>query len=317
MGKINQTTTQRLGLAIGAITVVLFASYFVLNIESFKLLLHIKPLYLIGSLACYVLLIISNGLFMKFVLLPFEKTISVRESLQVSLISSVGNFFAPAGAGLGFRAIYLKKRHDVSYGDYISILLGNYILVFLINGLGGLVAITQTGALHTREGNLISIFFFGLLVVSLLVCIASVPKRLLSLPNSLLSSAFRQLQKAHDGLWRILRKRQLLLTLNALIIFQFILSIIIAWLEMRALNLSISFSAITLFSVLGSLSIFINITPGNIGIKESVYLLTAGIIGLSGPQILSVSLIDRTILVAALMMLTALHGGRKGLRSID
>src|SRR3990167_572773 len=132
---------KNLRLIIFIIVIAVFTVYFLLNVEKFKPLLEVNiGLLLIIALANLAGIFI-NGLFTKFILEPFKKLISVAEAFYVSVISSIGNFFAPAGTGFGIRAVYLKKKHGLPYSEFISTLSGNYVLVLLINSLIGLVAL--------------------------------------------------------------------------------------------------------------------------------------------------------------------------------
>jgi uncharacterized membrane protein YbhN (UPF0104 family) len=84
------------------------------------------------------------------------------------------------------------------------------------------------------------------------------------------------------------------------------------WTIIHSLHLRIAFAPLLLFSVLGTLSIFINITPANLGVKEVIYLFSSSILGLSTTQILSIALIDRGVLFLVLAVFWIMFG-RKGL----
>lgn len=118
-----------------------FALYLAFNLEQFTPLLDVNVSLLLLIALVNIAIIVSNGLFTKVVLAAFGKVIGVVESAYVSLISSVGNFFATAGAGAGIRAVYLKKRHGLPYSDYMALLYGNYLLVFLVSAFFGLLSL--------------------------------------------------------------------------------------------------------------------------------------------------------------------------------
>lgn len=300
MNILKRYRRQLLGLFVLAI----FLLYFIKNKESFKLLLDIRPLYLIGVAMCYVAIVITNGLFIKYIIEPFKKYISVRESARVSLISSLGNFFASSGAGLGFRAVYLKKIHKLSYSDYMTTLYGNYLLIFIINAMFGLLSLVLVSNQSSLQFKGAVIFFAGLLAVSLVLCFVQLPKSLgTRIKNKFVAKTLKYLQNMTAGWNKIVRDRTLLLHLSTLVSIQLGLTIAIGWLEFSSLNISIGFPELLLFSVLGSLSIFVSLTPANLGVKEGIYLLTAGVIGITTPQIVSIALVDRGILFGTLFLL--------------
>jgi uncharacterized membrane protein YbhN (UPF0104 family) len=149
------------------------------------------------------------------------------------------------------------------------------------------------------------LLFASMFAVSLLLTIVSVPTlhRELNVKNKHLRFIARGLLDMATGWSRITANKRLLFHLLMVTVFNFSVTLIIAKLEISALHFSISFPALLLFSVLGVLSLFINITPANLGIKEAIYLFSSAVIGLTAPQILSIALIDRGVLFAVLFCL--------------
>lgn len=309
---------QLLGLAV----LVIFVVYFINNKQSFKLLLDIRPVFLLGVAMCYVAIVYTNGLFIKYVIEPFKKRISVSESARVSLISSLGNFFASSGAGLGFRAVYLKRRHNLSYGDYMTTLYGNYLLIFIINAVFGIISLMLVQQKDGMQYTGAMTFFVILLVTSLILCFVRLPTSWAkNNPSSLVAKVVSYLKNMISGWSRIVKDRRLLFHLSSLVTLQLGLTLTIGWLEFSALAIPIGFAELLLFSVLGSLSIFISLTPANLGVKEGIYLLTASVIGITTPQIVSIALIDRGILFGTLFVLWLAIGrgwqDKNGVKKLD
>lgn len=296
---------KKISTLLTIIVVSIFLVYFFTNLEKFSLLLHVNVFFLFVIALADLSVIIANGVFIRFIMQPFDKHISFKESSYVSLISSVGNFFAPAGSGFGFRAVYLKKKHGLSYADYMATLYGNYVIVFLINSFFALVALYLLRDTAGRGYFTLSILFLGMFVMSLLLSVVKFPilKRELRVANKRLHFVAKSLLSMAAGWNKIVSNKQLLIRLLSITMFNFLISIIVAKLEISALHLSVSFPALLLFSVLGSLSLFINITPANLGVKEAIYLFSSAVIGLTAPQILSIALIDRGVLFAVLFCL--------------
>jgi uncharacterized membrane protein YbhN (UPF0104 family) len=287
------------------VVLVVFAVYFLLNINQFKILLHVNFYLLIVIAIGNFLNIASSGLFIKIILKPFGKFISLVESTYVALISTVGNFFAPAGSGFGFRAIYLKKRHGLSYSDYMTTLYGNYIIVFLVNAFFGLLSLYLLRAKHNDAFFVLVMVFGGMFAASLLLSLVRIPSRVLEydLKNAYLNKLTKILLQMLEGWNGIVANRKLMAKLTSLIVINFAMAMFVAKTEIVALHLTISFSALMLFSVLGSLSLFVSITPANLGVKEAIYIFSAHVIGFSTSQILSIALIDRGVLFITLVVL--------------
>lgn len=285
---------------LGLLVILVFAIYFFLNRSIFEAFRNIAPAILLGIFLGYVGIMYTNGLFIKYIIQPFGKYISSMESMRVALISSLGNFFAASGAGLGFRAIYLKKKHDLSYKDYISTLYGNYLLLFMICSIAGLLALLTADKQQGVQFGGAVLFFVLLLAASIIMSVIRIPSRFAKSKHHKLLGVIENMTA---GWHRIVRKPALLASLSLLIVVQLILTMVIAKLEIVGLNIHLSLPGLLLFAVLGSLSIFINITPANLGVKEAIFLATGSIIGLNTQQILAIALLDRAMLFLTLGIL--------------
>jgi uncharacterized membrane protein YbhN (UPF0104 family) len=292
------------GRVLVALTVIAaFVVYFALNADKFRPLLHIKLIYLLLAVGLNMAAVFVNGLFTKAILIPFGKHISTGESFYVSLISSVGNFFAPAGAGFGIRAVYLKKKFNLAYSDFMSTLAGNYIIVFLVDSLFGLIALWfLRDRIYGR--------YYLLLIVLLIIFISSLILSLLRIKiprydhrNRLIGPVARNLGRVINGWSNIIKNKPLMLELTGITILNVTLTLVLMAVIISSLGFSISFAGLVLFTVLSSLSLFINITPANLGVKEAVYLFSSGVLGFSASQILSIALIDRGVFFVVLLVL--------------
>jgi len=297
-----------LGLILSILLIVIFVWYFVTHIDDFGILLNINFVFVILLICAYIGGIVINGIFMKWSIALFGKNIKFIESIRVSLISTVGNFFAPAGSGLAFRAVYLKKRHSLAYSDYTSIVFCNYVFAFLVNAILGLVALYALRSHYSNSYIILGIFFVILLVASVTALFLRVNKKNITYKNKLITKAMDALVKISNG-WRlILMNKKLMLGLFGLVIANTVLLILSTYFIMSSIGIQLSVAGLVLFSALGSLSIFINITPGNLGIKEALYIIFSTVIGLTAAQILSAALIDRTVLFLVISVLWLTYG---------
>ncbi|HLG91316.1 MAG TPA: lysylphosphatidylglycerol synthase transmembrane domain-containing protein [Candidatus Saccharimonadales bacterium] len=301
--------SKKLSLAITAIVLVAFIAYFLLNIEKFRPLLHVNIGLLFLIALADMISIGVNGLFTKAILVPFKKSIGFMESYYVSLISTVGNFFAPVGAGFAFRAVYLKKKHSLPYSEYVSTLSGNYILVFLVSSILGLVSLFLLRDDATPQLLTLAVVFSLLLVMSLILSLIKLPLfKVDSVQNKYLRRIGRILFRIINGWNKITSNKALLLKLFGLTLANAVLSFILIWLIIMSLHLTVTFPALLLLSVLGTLSLFINITPANLGIKEAIYIFSSGVLGFTVSQIILIALIDRGIVFLVLLGLWLFFG---------
>lgn len=287
--------------ALTLAVILLFVIYFVLNTNKFRSLLHIDLPLLVLLFVGNVFSMYINGIFTKIILVPFNKYIPVLESFYVSLISTIGNFFAPVGAGFGFRAVYLKRRFGLPYRDYASILSGNYILVFLVNSFFGLVALYLLRSKHGGPYDVLLAVFTAIFLVSLIFSLVRVPlpnaQKLKLMPLRRIAGLFSQVL---SGWNHIISHRKLTARLVFLAFLSLALNTGMAWVLIHSIHLSVGFAQLILFSVLSLLSLFVNITPANLGVKEAIYIFSQNVIGFSTAQILSMALIDRGMLFLVL-----------------
>lgn len=287
------------------LVISIFAVYFILNRTEFRPLLDVNASLLIAVAALNIFAIFVNGLFTKAILIPFKKHISITESFHVSLISSVGNFFAPAGAGFGLRAIYLKKKFGLAYSDFLSTLAGNYIIVFFVSSLAGLLSLWLLKDKQDSQYIVLLLVFLAIFAGSLTLSLVRIKIPTINTRNKLLGPVFRNLERVVNGWSSIVKDKMLMLRLTAITILNVSATTILIWAIISSLHLQITIGALLLFSVLSSLSLFINITPANLGVKEAVYLFSSGILGFSTTQILSIALIDRGVMFLVLAGLWA------------
>ena len=288
---MNKRTISKL---ITVLVLGLFAWYFKNNREEFAALGHIRPIYLLIVLLGVILMIFTNALIIKWIMEPFDKYISLSESMYVSVMSSAGNFFLPVGSGTGFRAVYLSKVHKLNYKNFFSTLYGNYVIVFLIGSLFGVSGLVALKGWEASSGRLLLIVFSGLASGSAYAALVSPPKVLLNVLRTKLGRLGRIAAEVFDGWAFITSHRMLLAKMIAAVFLNLTAAMMISYASLAAVGVHVSFWVIVVHSSLGVLTLLINITPGSIGIKEGMYIFSSSTLRLTTPQILSAVVIDRS-----------------------
>ena len=296
--------SRRASLIVTLIILTIFVGYFALNVHKFRPLLQLNLLLLLIIAAANILSIAVSGVFTMLILRPFGKRIPMLESFYISLLSSVGNFFAPAGAGFAFRAVYLRHRFNFPYSKYISTLSGNYILVFLVNSFFGLVSLYLLRSRHDSQYSVLVLAFAIVFAAALSLSLFKLPVRSVKrIKSPGLHRVAEIVYRITKGWNFIVAHRWLMAQLTILTTVNLFITMGITWVIIQALHLTIAIGPLLLFSVLGSLSLFINITPANLGIKEGIYLFSSSVLGFSTTQILSIALVDRGVMFSVLLIL--------------
>lgn len=296
--------TKRIGLILTALVFAAFIYYVFTNKDDLQPLLEIEPGYIGLIFLTQLTMIFSNGLFIKIILTPFKKFIAVKEAFYVSILSTVGNFFAPVGAGFGFRAVYLKRKHGLTYSNYFSTLSGNYIIVFLVTSVFGLLGILLLREEFNYPALIITAIFTAMLAGSIILMVLK-PSQIPSVSDGrgVLKKVGRLISDIVKGWTYVAAHKSLLFKLIVLTTVNLFLAVVVLFFITTSLHIDVSIPALLLLSVLGSLSLFINITPGNLGVKEAVFIFSSTMLGLSVNNIILIALIDRGVMFLTLAIL--------------
>lgn len=297
---------QYAGPTLTLLIIFLFVLYLSNNIDDVRRLTHLNLWFVAVAGAFFTLAIATNGAFTKLIVKPLGISISLREGVYLAIISSVGNFFAPAGVGYGMRAVYLKRKYGLSYAHYSSTLSAYYVLLILVNSIIGLLCLFSLGGSSAKSYYLIMVGFFAAILLSATLLLVRVPrvatrKREHALTQKIITFFYN----ASHGWHAISRNRTLMIQLCLMTFFSTILNVVVAWAIVGSLGLNVPFPAIVLYTVLGLLSMFISITPGNVGIKEVVVLFSASVMTLTLNEVLLLSVVERSIVVLVLLVLGA------------
>lgn len=297
----------------GVVTAIFFVGlfiYFLNNRSDFEELLDISMFVLISLVVLKTVRIFANGLVTKFTLTAFEKNISLKETNYLSLITSLGNFFGPVLGGASVRAVYLKKIYKFQYSKFGSTLYGYYVIAMLTNSIIGIVTVLTLSTNDIQEIDFTRALSMLVIVLLLTLFLFFLPtstlerfiKKVTFLPSGLLHN----LSVANQG-WATLRRNKKLI-FNLFILNIAILSI--ATLESALLYPQFvqghSFANVLLYTILGTMSILISITPGGLGVREALYLFTASALMLDSTTILQIAAIDRSITFILLFTLYAI-----------
>lgn len=272
---------------ITTIIVLFFLFLFVYtSIETLKHSLEIKPIYIIPISLLILLSLYINGLSLNLYTKPFG--LHVKEHFKISLSTSFLNLITPFRGGMGFRALYLKKKYNFPFSKFASALLGNYIIIFIIISFLG---ISTNLYLLIKENLFIGnffIFFLGIFIFTEISIFTNFRfKKKHKLPQT-----FNTIMDGFDVLKK--DKKNLLIIICFTIINIFILTLI-NYLTFLGLGAKISYIKIGLLSILNTLSTFINITPGALGITEAFYYISAKSLNIPTETSVIASLIIRAI----------------------
>lgn len=284
--------------------IVYLGFYIFGHADDFRALLDVPIQYLFFIAIAHIVIIFFNGLFIKFTIQPFGKDIGYEESFFVSVLTAAGNYFFPVGAGTGIKAVYLKKKFKLAYTDFMSTLSGNYILVFLINSLLGLTALSVLrNSASEAVVYTIGLVLGGIFVSMLILAFYGFPKTTISWlsKRKTVKRVAHLIAQVLRG-WNIITEHKtLMFKLISVTVGNFLVTMIIVKLATTALGFSIGFWPLVLYTALGALSLLLNVTPGSIGIREAIFIFSSAVLGLTTPQIFSISIVQNGVLFFVLL----------------
>ena len=274
------------------------------NSDDFKIILNLSILEACVLIVIQMLILVWNGKILHFILRSYDIELSFREYTKISTYTSFLNTFFPFKGGLGYRALYLKKKYDLTYSNFTASLAGNYLIVINIIFL---IAFLSWFYLTTgKEIQSVSyIFLLGTVAsfVMMLIKLPTIELKALSVYNQLVTG-WAVMLKNHESI-KYVYIYTLLCTLTSsasiLLSYKFIspddINIMDQVLLIKILLLSVSGSIISLFGL----------TPGSIGIKEVFVMNLTSVVLISKEEILAFMLVDRIACTLGVLLLSLFY----------
>lgn len=259
-----------------------------LEINSFKAIYSI-PIIILIFCSLYL-----NGLFLKIFTDPFN--ILLKEHFLLSIATSFFNLITPLRAGMGVRAIYLKKRYNLDYTKFMAGFFGNYVIIMLITSIS---AILTFGIIFLKTGkynHLINLIF----VIIFIFCLFLIFYNKQIKETGAISKKINLILK---GWTSIVKHPKLIFSASIITILNLLCTSAIIFTIFTAIDQKISFLQSFFYSIISILTFFINITPGSIGITEGLYIISGNILTIKPEISLLVALIYR--LFATIILLSA------------
>lgn len=262
--------------AIVFVTIIAFGQYFASHPEVITQLQAIPLRTVLLLFALYGLFVWCLSFINIGTLRLCRAIIAPGESLLLSMYSSVINFFGPLQSGPAFRAVYLKRMHNVKLRHYTAASLLYYAFYGLFSGI-----FLLSGAL-------------GWWLVPVLLTA---------------SAAVLVLQQRTAWLHRFslldLRRWHLL---AAATFVQIALLAVIYYVELQAVAPGTTISQAIVYTGAANFALFVSITPGAIGFRESFLLLTQQLHGIDPATIIAANTLDRAIYIILLAILAMIIG---------
>jgi len=277
-------------LVVGIIlaTIALFVYYFHTHPGYLRQLLETNPvviiLLLLTNFALISVVAVMNHVSAQMCQVELEK----RESLLLTIYSSLANFFGPLQSGPGVRAGYLKTQYKVRLRDFTFVTLISYGFYAIVSALFLVIGVMPWWA-------------------SVLVVLSA---------SGISFVVLRQFGKKNEtGNSKIKLSRRRLSILGIATVAQVSLMAVRYGIELTAVGAQVSLGQIVSYTGAANFSLFVSITPDGIGIREAFLLFAQRLHGVETHAIVAASLIDRASYVMFLAILgviaLALHAHKR------
>jgi hypothetical protein len=216
-----------------------------------------------------------------------RKPVGISDNLLLNAYSLFANFFIPGQAGPALRGVYLKRRYNVRYRDYIYGMLLYYFFYGVVS-----VALLLAGSRVWWQTAIALVITIGVGVV----CFNIYTKKLKakgSTPFGLQGSAF----------------------LLAATLFQALIQVIIYFTEVHSVSHHVALHQVITYTGAANLALFVGLTPGAIGIRESFLVLTERLHHIGSSIIIQANIIDRAVYLVFLgilfLLILSMHANKK------
>jgi uncharacterized protein (TIRG00374 family) len=231
----------------------------------------------------------------------FNLKLKLKEWFGLSIVNSFYNIFLPFSSGIFIRGVYLKKKYSFDFSKY-SGLMGISLLLNLI--IGALLALVLAMSVsHSVDLDIIKLISFGLVgLIVFLLLLYFLSKKLATIDFKI-SFINTFLASIESGINLLLENKSLILPL---ILSQLAMNVLLGirlFLCFYFLDLEVSFLSVILVQALTMFTTIINITPGNIGLREGVIGSLQVLLGVSFEESVLAATLDRVFSTITVLLL--------------
>ncbi len=285
-----------ISIALLLISIFLIGVFLYQNSQVFDRLENLNPIPLILIALMFISSLYVNGLCFKILTQPFK--IDVKEHFSLSISTSFFNLVSFFSGGMGVRALYMKKKFNLKYSDFLASLFGNYAVILLVNSAIGLIVFVII-YLKFQIFNLVLVLAFSAIFLSTVFCMT-----IRNFHFGFDNFFTRNVNKMIEGWKKIIRHKGMVYKLATFVVINLLLGAITNWIAFRSIGINLDFTSVLYLSVITTLSVFtLNITPGQLGITEGLYVISGNILGIPNEQSLLVSLLIRAVNITILAIL--------------
>jgi uncharacterized membrane protein YbhN (UPF0104 family) len=272
-------------LGVTAITIGVFWYYLATHVSLIDQLVHTPPLTVIMLLVLFTLWFGSLALILRACLRMCNTDLPAEENLMLNAYSTFLNYLLPGQGGLALRGLYLKARHKLPIRQYVFVTLIYFVIyaaVAMLLLIGGVGAWWQTiiGVTVVTAGAYVGARFYA-----------------------------KRSKLSRRGLDLSLENLAYLALATTL---QAILQFAIFWLELNSVSPGLSVGQVMSYTGAANFALFVNVTPGAVGIRESFLIFSQKLHHVTNAAIVGANVLDRATYIVFLAIIFGIVVAARG-----
>jgi uncharacterized membrane protein YbhN (UPF0104 family) len=274
MIKLSAKAKKNISIILTVIFLFIICIYIFKNWSQFSFIGQISWFFVVAIIFLELICLFLQGIVLKLLVLNFGLKLKIKEWFGLTVATTLGNYIFPF-VGLGFRAAYLKKRHQFDYTHFVSTIGAVYVIQVIISSVGGLISLLF---MDKKPDYQLVIILSSLLMLGLTFSFFS-PK-LPKLKNRYLS----KLILVVESWYKIKKNYKLVFQLFLLMLGQFLLTTGMFYLAYHSINQEISLWQSLLPACLSTFSVIFRLTPAAIGVYEGLVIYSSYLLNVSLSQ---------------------------------
>lgn len=282
---------------IAALAVVVWGIGYVLSEPArTRLLLSTPPSLLLLLVGLVLLPWLANALQLRVVLVLFQTRLSVTEAFLLVVLNNWLNYL-PAKGGFVAKGAYLRLRHALAVGDYLSVSMALNLLTASVLMLVGAAA----GAylwLMGRHGPAT-----GFWTVVLIATAVAIPMAVFV--TARFADRFTGNSGWRQGIAKVVRGMALWRDCPMVLVrslgwgvVAFAARTVRLWLALAFVGATITGAEAVLIQAIILIAFLLSITPGNLGVREGLIVVAAAAVGVPTEAAVMGGLLDRAVMMA-------------------
>lgn len=261
-------------VAITVLVILLFALYVSQNAEEFRRLRSVSLNTVFQVILGQSIVILANILILRAFSEHGREKTALKDATEIVAYSSLINFFGFLQAGVGLRAVYLRKKIGMNYRKYFALTLYQFTSLFSFSLIAISIGYFANSITPLNLITLMMILLSAIIIVCLLIYSS---------------------KKVRTLLGALRNEKKVLVKISIFVLLQLVGSYIAYRAELASVQANTNLSAMLIFTGISQFSIVLAITPGAIGIREGLLYLVAQQMMITGDDIVIAATIDRAL----------------------